>query len=112
LKNPLSHILQYDSSRPQYFIAFLVLVVIFISSVLIHIGAIANSYLRINRIENYYNSFIVIPEEIEQLKKKTNKRDMIIFLLCALIIGLIIFIVYKKVKASKESKVQLVAMPK
>jgi undecaprenyl pyrophosphate phosphatase UppP len=67
-----------------------------------HILTITSSYLRIGRIEGFYNSFIVSPSEIGELKKKTNRRDMIIFCICSLIVGLIVYSAYKSARNKKN----------
>jgi biotin transporter BioY len=67
-----------------------------------HISTVTSSYVRIGRIEGYYNSFIVAPAEIGELKKKTNRRDMIIFCICSIIVGLIVYSIYKSIKGKKN----------
>jgi hypothetical protein len=60
----------------------------FVVAVILHAGMIVFNFLRTSRIDNYYNSFIVLPEEIETLKKKTNRRDLVIFCVTTAIVGL------------------------
>jgi uncharacterized membrane protein len=76
--------------------------------IFIHIYTITTSYMRVARIENFYNSFIVTNEEIEAYKKKTNRRDAIIFCICLLIIGLII---WGAIKAAKKKRAALTPVP-
>jgi hypothetical protein len=82
-----------------YFVTFITVVVVFFLTIIAHIYILTNSALRISRIENYYNSFIVSPDEIANLKKSTNRRDMVIFLVVNVLLGLII---YSLIKAKKQ----------
>jgi undecaprenyl pyrophosphate phosphatase UppP len=85
-----------------YFISFITIVVIFFLAIFMHISTVTSSYVRIGRIEGFYNSFIVAPAEIEELKKKTNRRNMIIFCICSLIVGLIVYSAYKSFRNKKN----------
>jgi undecaprenyl pyrophosphate phosphatase UppP len=78
------------------------LIAFFVGTIFIHIIIITSSYVRIGRIEGYYNSFIVAPAEIAELKKRTNRRDMIIFCICSIVVGLIVYSVYKSFKNKKN----------
>jgi hypothetical protein len=100
-ESPLKPILQPVSGRLGYFITFIGLIIFFLGTIFIHIFTVTSSYVRIGRIEGYYNSFIITPAEIAELKKKTNKRDMIIFCICSIVVGLIVYSVYKNLKNKK-----------
>ncbi|MCF0125662.1 MAG: hypothetical protein HUJ68_07905 [Clostridia bacterium] len=47
------------------------------------------AYLRSSNIDNYYNFSVVDPQEIANIKKSKNKRDLIIFFA---VTGTIIFL--------------------
>jgi uncharacterized membrane protein YccF (DUF307 family) len=108
LKVVLSPIPGYEG----YFICFLVLIITFVTTIFIHTFSITTSYLRITRIENYYNSFIITPDEVDQYKKKVNRRNAIIFAVVVLVVGLIVYFAYKKVKANKEKAAQVITISK
>lgn len=72
---------------------------------LLHVGLLVCNYLRAARIENFYNFMIVNQEELNVIKKQKNKRDLIIFLTSCLVIGVIIYLIYKLVKRNKAVKV-------
>jgi hypothetical protein len=71
----------------------------------LHIGLLVCNYLRAARIENFYNFMIVPQEELNVIKKQKNKRDLIIFLTSCLIIGVVIYLIYKLVKRNKAIKI-------
>jgi hypothetical protein len=102
--NPLSFILKPSSGHEGFFITFLMLIGIFFSAIFMHILTITSSFMRIARIEGYYNSFIVSPNEIEDYKKHVNRRDLIIFCILSLIVGCIVYSCYKSVKNKKQGK--------
>lgn len=72
---------------------------------ILHIGLLICNYLRASRIENFYNFMIVSQDELALIKKQKNKRDLIIFLTSCLVIGIIIYLIYKLVKRNKAVKV-------
>ncbi|GMO14496.1 MAG: hypothetical protein Ta2E_04900 [Mycoplasmoidaceae bacterium] len=100
--NPLCIILQVKEGYVSFFVTFLALIFTFFVAVFMHIITLTSSFMRVNRIDNYYNSFVVLPEEITALKKSTNRRDMIIFCIASIIVGLIVWSVYKQMKANKN----------
>jgi uncharacterized membrane protein len=69
------------------------------------VGLLICNYLRAARIENFYNFMIVDQEELNLIKKSKNKRDLIIFLTSCLIIGIIIYFVYKLIRKRKTTKI-------
>jgi len=104
-QNPFRFVLTPVSGAIPYFIAFLVFATIFVISALVHATSITTAMVRVNRIENFYNSFIVLPEELETYKKKVNKRDLICFCVALLILGLIIYFAYKNAKKNRQTVV-------
>ncbi|MDR3249965.1 MAG: hypothetical protein LBS95_02715 [Mycoplasmataceae bacterium] len=110
--NPLKVVLSPIPGYEGYFICFLVLIITFVTTIFIHTFSITTSYLRITRIENYYNSFIITPDEVDQYKKKVNRRNAIIFAVVVLVVGLIVYFAYKKVKANKEKAAQVITISK
>ena len=56
-----------------------------------HILTLIGNYLRASNIDNYYNFSIVDPVELAEIKKRKNKRDMIIFFA---VIGTFIFLTW------------------
>jgi len=103
--NPFKFVLTPTKEGAPFFISFLVFVAIFVISALVHATSITTAMVRVNRIENFYNSFIVLPEELEAYKKKVNKRDLICFCVALLIIGLIIYFSYKNAKKNRQTVV-------
>jgi hypothetical protein len=88
-----------------YEILFFSGVAALVITALLHIGLLILNYLRAARIENFYNFMIVSQEELSVIKKQKNKRDLIIFLTSCLIIGVLIYLIYKLVKRNKAIKV-------
>jgi len=103
--NPFRFVLTPVQGAIPYFISFLVFTAIFVIAALVHATSITTAMVRVNRIENFYNSFIVLPEELEAYKKKVNKRDLICFCVALLIIGLIIYFSYKNAKKNRQTVV-------
>jgi len=101
--NPFKFVLTPVSGAIPYFVAFLVFATIFVISALVHATSITTAMVRVNRIENFYNSFIVLPEELETYKKKVNKRDLICFCVALVIFGLIIYFAYKNAKKNRQT---------
>ena len=56
-----------------------------------HILSCIGNYLRASNIDNYYNFSVVDPLEIAEIKKRKNKRDLIIFFA---VTGTIIFLTW------------------
>jgi len=107
--NPLRDVLQPCAQHEGIFFAFLTIVIIFFITIFLQVYTIVTAFLRINAIENFYNAYIVTPQEIDQLKKKTNIRDLVIFCVCTIIVGLIVWGLYKAVK-NKKNKTTTVAV--
>jgi undecaprenyl pyrophosphate phosphatase UppP len=103
--NPLSIILKPADGQLVYFLVFISILVVFFTAAIAQIYTITTSFIRISKIEAFYNSFIVAPDEITALKKSTNRRDMIIFCLVTVIVGLIVYAIYKRVSQSKKQTV-------
>ncbi len=67
----------------------------------LHIVLLVTNYTRAAKIDNFYSVQIVSDEELTALKKKKNKRDLIIFLAVVLVVVLIGMLIYKLVKSKK-----------
>ncbi len=74
-----------------YAIVFWACVATIIIIFLFHIFTIVSNYIRSSNIENYYNYMIVDVNEINDIKKKKNRRDLFIFLT---VIGSVIFLTW------------------
>jgi flagellar biogenesis protein FliO len=66
---------------------------------------LVGNYIRVARIENFYNFMIVPQEELDTIKKQKNRRDLIIFLCAILLVGLVGYLVYRLVKRNRATKV-------
>ncbi|XQP55700.1 MAG: MSC_0882 family membrane protein [Mycoplasmoidaceae bacterium] len=67
----------------------------------LHVILLVTNYTRAAKIDNYYSVQIVSDEELRAIKKRKNKRDMIIFLAVVMIIVLIGMMIYKIIKSKK-----------
>lgn len=63
------------------------------------------NYIRYTRIENFYNFVIINEEEITNLKKKTNRRDALIYFAISFTLILIVWLIVKLFKRNKKTKV-------
>lgn len=89
-----------------YSIIFWVSVVVILVTFIYHLSSIVLNYMRASNIENYYNYMIVDVNELNDIKKKKNRRDLFIFLTILLsVIFLIWFIVHLIRGKQKETKV-------
>ena len=77
-----------DYTYVAIFVSFVVVVAILIINFVL---TFISSYLRASNIDNYYNYSIVDPTEIQEIKKRKNKRDLIIFFA---VIATVIFVVW------------------
>lgn len=68
---------------------------------LLHVILLVTNYVRAGKIDNFYSVQIVSDEELNALKKKKNKRDLIIFLAVIMVIALIGMLIYKIIKSKK-----------
>ncbi|GAA5414444.1 MSC_0882 family membrane protein [Ureaplasma ceti] len=59
------------------------------------------NYLRVNKIELSYNVPILAMEEIRLLKKDTNKRNLIIFCVLAIVFALVLLAIYLILRKKK-----------
>jgi flagellar biogenesis protein FliO len=66
---------------------------------------LVGNYIRVARIENFYNFMIVPQEEIDLIKKQKNRRDLVIFLCSIALIGLIGYLIYRLVKRNRAAKI-------
>lgn len=89
--------------------AFAIVFWISVSSVLItfiiQACALVGNYVRYSRIENFYNFSLVANEEMVLLKKKTNRRDVVIYLGITCTLLLICWLIVKLFKRKKQTKV-------
>ncbi|XQP55430.1 MAG: MSC_0882 family membrane protein [Mycoplasmoidaceae bacterium] len=67
----------------------------------LHVILLVTNYTRAAKIDNFYSVQIVSDEELTALKKKKNKRDLIIFLAVIMVIVLVGLLIYKLVKSRK-----------
>lgn len=77
-----------------------------IITIVLHFTLLLNAYWRAIRIENFYNTEIVPAEEMAELKKRIMRRDLIIFLACLAVVGLIVYVIIRLVKRKKTIVVQ------
>jgi uncharacterized membrane protein len=94
----------FDGDHIYEILFFLGVGALLLTAVL-HVTLLICNYLRASRIENFYNFMIVNQEELDLIKKNKNKRDLIIFLTSCLVIGIVIYLIYKLVKRQKAIKV-------
>lgn len=94
----------------DFFITFLIFMFVLIISFLLHIYIVIGNYWRAAKIDNYYGQYIVSNEEIQALKKKVNRRYMIIYLVSVALLFFVGFLIYKLVKkaVSKNPTVQTI----
>ena len=78
-------------------------VVIF--SFIMHVVLLLTAYIRYSRVENYYNFPIVPAEELTALKKKSNRRDLIIYLAVIGTLGLVCWWIIRTVKRTKKTQI-------
>lgn len=83
------------------FITVVVCVTAILSAFILHVVLLVTNYTRAAKIDNFYSVQIVSDEELTALKKKKNKRDLIIFLAVIMILVLIGLVIYKLVKSKK-----------
>lgn len=89
-----------------YLIVFWVSVAVLLVVFLCHLGALVFNYLRASNIENYYNYMIVDANELAELKKKKNRRDLFIFLTVLLSVIFLIWFIIHLIRGKKnETKV-------
>lgn len=82
-----------------YAVVFWTSVATILIVLLYHIFALASNFVRASNIDNYYNYQIVDPNEIKDIKKAKNRRDLFIFLL---VIGTFIFITWLIIHLVKQ----------
>lgn len=80
-----------ESGNYTYAIVFWASVTIMLSILIYHIFSLVSNYVRASNIDNFYNYQIVDPNEIKEIKKSKNRRDLFIFLL---VIGTFIFLTW------------------
>lgn len=66
-----------------------------------HIFLLVTSHARAGKIDAYYTVQIVSDEELKEIKKQKNKRDMIIFFAIVMILVLVGLLIYRLVKSRK-----------
>lgn len=67
----------------------------------LHVILLVTNYTRAAKIDNFYSVQIVSDEELTAIKKRKNKRDLIIFLAVIMVLILIGMLIYKLVKSKK-----------
>lgn len=72
-----------------------------VAAFLLHVILLVTNFTRAAKIDSYYSLQIVSDEELTALKKRKNKRDMLIFLAIVAILVLIGMMIYKIVKSRK-----------
>lgn len=82
-------------------ISVIVCSIAMIGAFFLHVILLVTNYTRAAKIDNFYSVQIVSDEELTALKKKKNKRDLIIFLAVVMILVLIGLLIYKLVKSRK-----------
>ena len=68
-----------------------------------HVLSCSMAYLRASNIDNFYNYSIVDPTEIQMIKKRKNRRDLIIFFA---VTGTVVFLTWLIVKIVLNKKKQ------
>lgn len=71
----------------------------------LHIFLLITNNIRAAKIDNFYNIQIVSTEELALIKKKKNRKDLIIFFLVIMFLVLIGLIIYKTVKRSAKTNI-------
>jgi hypothetical protein len=87
-----------------YFVVFMCLIFLFVISLALHLWIVIGNYIRGATIDTFYGQFIVPSEEINALKKKVNKKYMILFCISLGLLFWIGWLIYKKVKGTVQSK--------
>jgi hypothetical protein len=88
-----------------YEIIFWVAVSSILLTLILQAVLLLTNYIRASRIENFYNFQIVSQEELDNIKKQKNRRDLIIFLCSIAFVGLIGYFIYRLAKRSRSTKV-------
>lgn len=86
---------------PALLITVIVCSAAMIVAFILHVVLLVTNYVRAGKIDSFYSVQIVSDEELTALKKRKNKRDLIIFLAVVMVIVLIGLLVYKIVKSKK-----------
>nr|QIQ09948.1 hypothetical protein PlMoll_1110 [uncultured Mycoplasmataceae bacterium] len=80
-------------------------VAVVIGTFIMQVCMLLGNYIRYTRIENFYNFVIINEEEITNLKKKTNRRDALIYFAISFTLILIVWLIVKLFKRNKKTKV-------
>ncbi len=88
-------------SGPALLITVILSIIAIIVSFIVHIVLLVTNYTRAAKIDNFYSVQIVSDDELTALKKKKNRRDMIIFLAIVGTLVLIGLLIYRLVKSRK-----------
>lgn len=82
-------------------IAAIVGIVVIFISFFMHIFLLVTNHARAGKIDSYYSVQIVSDEELKEIKKHKNKRNMIIFFAIVMVLVLVGLLIYKIVKSKK-----------
>lgn len=82
-------------------IAAIVGIVTVFVSFFMHIFLLVTNHARAGKIDSYYSVQIVSDEELKEIKKHKNKRDMIIFFAIVMVLVLVGLLIYRIVKSKK-----------
>jgi hypothetical protein len=88
-----------------YFTISLICAIAFFGTILLQFSMLIFNYIRTSRIENFYGFMIIPQEDIDNLKKKKNRRDLIIFLCIVITVIFAGFVIYKLLKRKHNKTV-------
>lgn len=106
-KKGFSYPFYFNQGFNHFFIVFLVIFLTLIFSLFAHCYLIVSNYIRYSKIDNFYNCHIIPNDEIEQLKSKIFKRDLIIFCVIIVVFGWLTWVIYKLIRNKKTAKIEV-----
>lgn len=99
--------LSYETHKHHAYKVILVLAIITIFiTMTLHIFLLITNYIRAVKIDQYYSIQIVSDEELIEIKKQKNKRNLIIFLAIIMIFALLGILIHKHHKKKQLARWQ------
>ncbi len=86
---------------PAILITVICSIIMVFISFFMHIFLLVTNHARAGKIDSYYGVQIVSDEELKEVKKHKNKRDMIIFFAVVMVLVLVGLLIYRLVRARK-----------
>lgn len=86
---------------PAILITVICAIITIFASFFMHIFLLVTNHSRSGKIDSYYGVQIVSDDELREIKKMKNKRDLIIFFACVMVFVLLGLLIYRIVKSRK-----------